>query len=120
MSDHGIRDERVLARDESHVELELVVPAESDFFDGHFPQYKLLPAVGQFQIITRLARKYFGTEASVLRIRRIKFSSPILPDTKIRLAMSLNGRKDSVTYTVRDASDAGRSYSTGSFSVRLP
>lgn len=120
MSDHGIRDERVLARDESHVELELVVPAESDFFDGHFPQYKLLPAVGQFQIITRLARKYFGTEAAVLRIRRIKFSSPILPDTKIRLSMSLNERRDSVTYTVSDAADSGRSYSTGSFSVRLP
>ena len=119
MSDHGIRDERVLERDDLHVLLELVVPADSDFFDGHFPQYKLLPAVGQFQIITRLARKYFGTDASVLRIRRIKFSSPILQDTKVRLSMTLNERKDSVSFTMSDAA-AGRSYSTGSFSVRFP
>ena len=47
-NDHDIRDEKVVSREENAVVLEFVIPASSDFFDGHFPQYKLLPAVAQF------------------------------------------------------------------------
>lgn len=119
MSDHGIRDERVLEKDESRVELELGVPASCDFFDGHFPHFKLLPAVGQFEIVSRLARKYFHTDNAILSIRRMKFSSPILPDAKVRLSMTLNGAKDSVTFTIRDAGNPETVHSSGSFSVRL-
>ena len=51
-NDHDIHDEKVISRDETSVVLEFVIPGSSDFYDGHFPQYKLLPAVAQFEVIS--------------------------------------------------------------------
>ena len=82
---HDIKDEQIISKEEGKVVLEFVIPASSDFFDGHFPEYKLLPAVAQFEVVTRFSRKYFGTQRWVPSIKRIKFSAPIRPDTKIHL-----------------------------------
>ena len=56
---HDIKDEQIISKEEGKVVLEFVIPASSDFFDGHFPEYKLLPAVAQFEVVTRFSRKYF-------------------------------------------------------------
>ena len=92
-NDHDIRNEDVISKEENAVVLEFVIPASCDFFDGHFPQYKLLPAVAQFEIITRFSRKYFGTQRYVPNIKRIKFSAPIKPDTKIHLELTYKKEK---------------------------
>ena len=116
-NDHDIRDEVVVSREENSIALEFVIPASSDFYDGHFPQYKLLPAVAQFEVITRFSRKYFGTQRYVPNIKRIKFSAPIRPDTKIHLAMTYKKDKGTVTFNMADANVEGKVYSSGSFSV---
>ncbi len=54
---HNVENEKILEKSENKVVLEFVIPATSDFFDGHFPEFKLLPAVAQFEIITRFCRK---------------------------------------------------------------
>ena len=79
--------------------------------------YKLLPAVAQFEIITRFSRKYFGTQRYVPNIKRIKFSAPIRPDTKIHLALTYKKDKGTVTFNMADANEEGKTYSSGSFSV---
>lgn len=116
-NDHDIRDEVVVTRDENSIALEFVIPATSDFFDGHFPQYKLLPAVAQFEVITRFSRKYFGTQRYVPNIKRIKFSAPIKPDTTIHLELTYKKEKGSVTFNMADANVEGKVYSSGSFAV---
>ena len=116
-NDHDIHDEQVVTRDENSVTLEFVIPATSDFFDGHFPQYKLLPAVAQFEVITRFSRKYFGTQRYVPNIKRIKFSAPIKPNTKIHLELTYKKEKGTVTFTMADANVEGKVYSSGSFAV---
>lgn len=116
-NDHDIRDEVVVSRDETSVVLEFVIPATSDFFDGHFPQYKLLPAVAQFEVITRFSRKYFGTQRYVPNIKRIKFSAPIKPGTKIHLELTFKKEKGTVTFNMADADVEGKVYSSGSFAV---
>ena len=116
-NDHDIRDEVVVSKEENAVVLEFIIPASSDFFDGHFPQYKLLPAVAQFEIITRFSRKYFGTQRYVPNIKRIKFSAPIKPDTKIHLELTYKKEKGSVTFNMADANVEGKVYSSGSFAV---
>ena len=50
---HSIVDEKVIEKTEDKITLEFVIPETSDFFDGHFPEFKLLPAVAQFEVITR-------------------------------------------------------------------
>ena len=116
-NDHDIRDEQVVSRDETNAVLEFVIPVTSDFFDGHFPEYKLLPAVAQFEIITRFSRKYFGTQRYVPNIKRIKFSAPIRPDTKIHLELTYKKDKGTVTFNMADANVEGKVYSSGSFAV---
>lgn len=116
-NDHDIRDEVVVSKDENTLALEFVIPATSDFFDGHFPEYKLLPAVAQFEVITRFSRKYFGTQRYVPNIKRIKFSAPIRPDTKIHLELTYKKDKGSVSFNMADANVEGKVYSSGTFAV---
>lgn len=114
---HDIKDEQIISREEGKVVLEFVIPASSDFFDGHFPEYKLLPAVAQFEVVTRFSRKYFGTQRWVPSIKRIKFSAPIRPDTKIHLELTYKAEKQSVTFNLSDANVEGKVYSSGTFNV---
>ena len=116
-NDHDIKDEVVISKEENSVVLEFVIPASSDFFDGHFPQYKLLPAVAQFEVITRFSRKYFSTQRYVPNIKRIKFSAPIKPNTKIHLELTYKKDKGSVTFNMADANVEGKVYSSGSVAV---
>lgn len=116
-NNHDIDNEVVVSRDENSIALEFVIPATSDFFDGHFPQYKLLPAVAQFEIITRFSRKYFSTQRYVPNIKRIKFSAPIKPGTKIHLELTYKRDKSSVSFNMADANVEGKVYSSGSFAV---
>lgn len=114
---HDIKDEQIISKEEGKVVLEFVIPASSDFFDGHFPEYKLLPAVAQFEVVTRFSRKYFGTQRWVPSIKRIKFSAPIRPDTKIHLELTYKAEKQSVTFNLSDANVEGKIYSSGTFNV---
>ena len=114
---HDIKDEQIISKEEGKVVLEFVIPASSDFFDGHFPEYKLLPAVAQFEVVTRFSRKYFGTQCWVPSIKRIKFSAPIRPDTKIHLELTYKAEKQSVTFNLSDANVEGKVYSSGTFNV---
>jgi len=95
---HAIENEKVLFRSENTVEVKFCIPSASDFFNGHFPEYKLLPAVAQFECVTRFSKKYFGTLRYVPRIHRIKFSAPIRPDTTVQLKLELNKEKSTVSY----------------------
>lgn len=114
---HDIKDEQIISKEEGKVVLEFVIPASSDFFDGHFPEYKLLPAVAQFEVVTRFSRKYFGTQRWVPSIKRIKFSAPIRPDTKIHLELTYKAEKQSVTFNLSDANVEGKVYSSGTYNV---
>ena len=116
-NDHDIKNEEIITRDETSIVLEFLIPASSDFYDGHFPQYKLLPAVAQFEVITRFSRKYFGTQRYVPNIKRIKFSAPIKPGTKIHLDLTFKKEKSTVTFNMADANVEGKVYSSGSFAV---
>lgn len=114
---HDIVNETVVSKEEGKVSLEFVIPVTSDFFDGHFPEYKLLPAVAQFEVVTRFSRKYFGTQRCVPNIKRIKFSAPIRPDTKVHLELTYKAEKQLVQFNLADAQVEGKVYSSGSFNV---
>lgn len=114
---HGIVDEKIVRKKENSVSLEFSIPELSDFFDGHFPEFKLLPAVAQFEVVTRFSRKYFNTQRYVPAIKRIKFSNPIRPDTNVHLDLEYRAEKSSVSFSMQDADIEGKLYSSGSFSV---
>lgn len=116
---HGIGDEQPVRQEACLVELLFSVPADSDYFDGHFPDFQLLPAVAQFDIISRFARQYFWISPFIPRIRRVKFSSPVYPGSRVRLTMRLDREKGSLSFELADAGPGAKLLSSGTFSVVL-
>lgn len=114
---HSIESPVILGQTENSASLELFIPKESDFFCGHFPEFKLLPAVGQFEVVTRFASEFFGVKTTASKIRRVKFMTPLLPDTKVVLSLSYEKEKNRITFTMADSSEAEKIYSTGSYEV---
>ena len=100
---HGIPAERVLRRTDDSVDLAVRIPAASEYFDGHFPAFKLLPAVAQVDLVALFAQRYFGTPRTVAHVKRCKFSEKILPDTEVAVHLTHDAAKKSVAFTVQDA-----------------
>lgn len=119
MNSHNIENEEILTKEEDSVSLKMFVPSSSDFFDGHFPEFKLLPAVAQVEIVTRFANKYFGTKRSVSKIKRFKFTAPLLPETTIQLDLSIKREKNLVSFTIFEFGKPDNLYSTGTCSPSL-
>lgn len=65
---------------ENRATVKIVVPASSDYYDGHFPEFKLLPAVAQIDLLFRLFRGFSKKNPKFKRISRAKFMGPIFPD----------------------------------------
>ena len=111
---HGIPAEEVLEKTGNAVSLKVKIVAESDYFDGHFPEFKLLPAVAQIDLVVHYAQKYFGVPLSTPNIKRFKFSDKILPGTTVIFKISFDSEKERILFEVSDVAD-GRSYSSGSY-----
>lgn len=103
MNNHSITDEKIISASENEIVLEVKIPSSSDFFDGHFPEYKIFPAVGQFEVITRFAEKYFSIPEFVSSIKRMKFLSPIIPETVVML--KLKKSENSVSFVMSKKED---------------
>ena len=94
------------------VVLDFSVPAASDYFDGHFPQMRILAGVAQFELAVRFACRYLGTSPYVKGAKRLKFSLPVLPEYPLR--MELTKIKDTVSFTLRSR-NGEKIYSSGNF-----
>ncbi len=95
----------------------LSVPAASSYFDGHFPGFPLLPAVAQVTIALQLAHQCFGTPLAPAGIRKMKFTSMIFPDKKVRLTLRLGSEGRSLSVRLEDADNPHTLHSQGT--VRL-
>ncbi len=113
---HGIPAETVMYKKDNAVDLEVTIPATSDYFDGHFPDFKLLPAVAQVDLIALFAQRYFGLSRSIPEIKRCKFTEKILPDTKVVFHLSYDEAKNSLAFKLQDFS-AQVTYSSGTYTA---
>ena len=95
--------------------IEMEVPSTSDFFDGHFDSFKLLPAVVQVNLVMNLAHKHLGSPLTMHKIQRTKFMSPILPDTKVILEISYDKETGRIAFDFRNAE--GKKFSNGSVKI---
>ena len=114
----GISPETIVEQSENKIVVDVSFSADCDYFDGHFPQFKLLPAVAEFTIVSGFAKKYLGASSFVSKIQRMKFSSPLLPDTTARFTLKSDiaedGRKK-ISFEITDSSDERKKISSGSF-----
>lgn len=100
--------------------VKLVFPTTSDYYDGHFPEFKLLPAVVQVDMVLRLARNFLEVPKNLSKIHRTKFAGPILPDVPawLKITYDADAAKVSFNYYVEDEQgNPGKNLSNGSFTM---
>ena len=63
------------------------IPADSPWFDGHFPGKPLLPGVAQLGLVRDLIRRASGRPGCVVRVSRVRFKQMILPDQPLNVTV---------------------------------
>jgi 3-hydroxymyristoyl/3-hydroxydecanoyl-(acyl carrier protein) dehydratase len=107
---------RLNGQEGNSAEIEFSIPAESPYFDGHFPEFSLLPAVAQTEMVIRFASEYLGTGMNVREMKRIKFTKFIRPGKP--LAMRLEKSGSSVCFKIFSPGEESL-YSSGTISFGL-
>lgn len=103
---------KLLARREidGGTELDLEIQPDNGWFEGHFPQFAILPGVVQIGWAAHFAHELHGLGPGVRSMDQIKFKRPILPGARITLALKPDAAAHKVRYEYRDAEF---SYSSG-------
>jgi hypothetical protein len=94
--------------------LDFSIPGESGYFDGHFPQFPVLPAVAQFELVVRFANRYLCTGLNVKSAKRLKFTAPVLPGYPLRMELQKTGK--TIAFTIKSP-DGGKTHSSGNFVI---
>lgn len=78
----------------------LTIPRNLPFFQGHFPNFAILPGLTQIQWAVELARTGFPLPPYFAGIANLKFMKPIFPGSRVTATLSLaeDGRSVSFTY----------------------
>ena len=82
--------------------LELSLPAELIFFEGHFPEKAILPAVSQIFIAEQLFKEHFPFKLKFVALKRLKFRRPIVPVNQLKLELSFQPDKSLLSFRYFD------------------
>ena len=112
---------KVTEKSENSVTLEFRVPASSPYYNGHFPEAPILPAVAQIELALRFAAEHLKTGIDVREIKRIKFSDRVLPNKPhlLRLEINDNNLSFRMFSSGTDADSGERVYSSGTLIMKL-
>ena len=101
-----------VSSDANSAQVTLIVDERLTWFDGHFPDHKVLPGVVQIDWAGKLAKALFVQAGRFHQLTNIKFKSMVMPGTAMQLALHYNAVKQSVTFNFSNQTE---SFSTGSF-----
>lgn len=101
-----------LETEQDEAVLSLGVASDLRWFDGHFPQQKVLPGVVQIDWAGKLAKALFVDGETFTQLTNIKFKTMVLPDTAMQLKLTHKAAKGIVAFHFFNDTD---SFSQGSF-----
>lgn len=81
-----------------------------NFFNGHFPQYPIVPGVVQLYLAKELANVHFNLELGQGQWKRVKFANIIEQDSIVYLKLEYNLKNVTYEYYFDD-----KKYSSGTF-----
>ena len=81
-----------------HVQLNVFIPHNLSWFDGHFPGRPILPGVVQTHWARLYGQKHFGELGIFKQLEVIKFQHVITPGKFINLTLSWNPDKSKLTF----------------------
>ncbi|MGN1209186.1 MAG: hypothetical protein ACI4SV_02695, partial [Duodenibacillus sp.] len=95
-------------RSPHEVRIVLSIAADCAYFEGHFPDFAILPGLTQIHWVEQLAARLFGTHGFA-GVKALKFMRPIRPDSTVLLALERTDAGVAFVYSTTD----GRPYSRG-------
>ncbi len=75
-------------------ERKVKIPENLGWFEGHFPNFPVVPAVVQVQWVMDAARELLGKAVVLERIEALKFKEPLRPGQVLRLRVELSASRD--------------------------
>jgi 3-hydroxymyristoyl/3-hydroxydecanoyl-(acyl carrier protein) dehydratase len=97
---------RELERSPGRVLLELVVPADLLYFDGHFTVAPVLPGVVQVDWAIFYGREHFALAPAFCGIQALKFQQMIQPGVPVQLELVHDQAKESLNFRYISAAGA--------------
>ncbi|NKI69566.1 AMP-binding protein [Collimonas pratensis] len=94
---------RVLEQDAQRVLLELAVPPDLLYFDGHFAEAAILPGVVQVDWAVSYGREYFPLAPQFLSMHALKFQRVITPGMVVQLELLHDLQKSSLSFRMFSA-----------------
>lgn len=90
---------QILKRTEHEVELQLDIPHELVYFQGHFPMEPILPGVVQIDWAARLSQTYFGLVGDFVGLKQLKFTQVIRPGQTVLLKLRHDTQRQNTHFT---------------------
>ena len=66
----------------------VAVPADSAWFDGHFPAAPLLPGVAQVAMVVEILGEVLGKPLNVADVSRVRFKMAIEPGDRVEVVVT--------------------------------
>jgi len=96
-------EQTVLQRSATQVSLQLRVPPELLYFEGHFPDTPILPGVAQVNWALELGRQYFALAPDCIGMQALKFQRVIAPGAVIHMELEHEVQKSALTFRLHSA-----------------
>ncbi len=91
-------------------ERKMKVPENLGWFEGHFPNFPVVPAVVQIQWVMDVARELLGKAVVLERIEGLKFKELLRPGQVFRLRVELSASRDALEFRLWEE---GHMFSSG-------
>ena len=76
------------------------IPADSPWFDGHFPEAPVLPGVAQLGMIHDLLCRMLDRTLPVAQVSRVRFKQMIRPDQALSLTIQTGDKNSSHSFRI--------------------
>jgi len=91
-------EQTLVQRSETQVVLQLHVPEDLLYFQGHFPTTPILPGIVQVDWALQLGRQYFVLPPDFLGLQALKFHCVILPGATVMMELEHDRQKDTLAF----------------------
>ncbi|MDO6993016.1 3-hydroxyacyl-ACP dehydratase [Brachyspira innocens] len=79
------KDYKIEEKTSDMFRVKIFIDERMPYFDGHFENFKLLPAIAQVKIALDICKSIFSRNFSVSKLLKLKFVNMIFPNTIITL-----------------------------------
>ena len=76
------------------------VPADSPWFDGHFPEAPVLPGIAQLGMVHDLLCRMLNQRLPVTQVSRVRFKQMIRPDQALILTVKAGNANGSHSFRI--------------------